>query len=291
MPPVMVYAVNFNNGNLHPIWNPNGWADMRMSTQVPGVTESWADGSGLGLRFIRTATPMAGAPADNSVYVMPPPGAVSLDTRFSMTVAFDLPLAEGLPDGGGATIPEPWAVALSVRGAGALGERAVHVTCQFNVKGELNGVRLNTPSALQNLSTTLPKVQAAPLDRPLDYSRYRRAEGEAEPPLFILEHAFCGIGAVQYGHAPGSGSLTLRSSREPEKRDHRVYSTAALSNGLAVTDNFIAAFGVSVVTLSGIGRVSARLRGFELSFNTAASLEPVPEPELGSGWPIPVRDP
>ena len=203
-----------------------------------------------------------------------------------MRVTFDRPFAEGLPTGGehgpfpseneipgappsegpslanvgafAVTTPEPWAVALSVSRESAIpgsdANRTVNVTCQFHRL--LNAVRLNTPFALQN-------DQAPALERPLEYGKYQGGfialpdgtDGEAPPPLFTLEHSFCGVAAEDT--QPGVGFLQIARTYHPrDLRDHRVYSAKAI--------DAIGALGVSLVALTGVGKMRVRIRTFSI---------------------------
>lgn len=275
MPPVETYAVSFKHGNLHPEANANNWPDMQQSSQVPGVSESVAESIGIKLRCVRDATVPSGTRVMNQLSVTPPRGAVPLDCRIFLSATFDLPYALPLPDS--PKFPEPWAVALTVYGdgGGVRTEAAVHVTCQFNRK--YDGVRLNTPSGLQQS----PVDQGRPIDSPLDYRKwqYRRINRWLYLPArrFTLEHAFCGWGLRDHGHVTGSGSLTMRDWRANEVRDHRVYSSADLSGGERATTH-IRSVGVALVTVSGVGEIGVRMRSFSVSFNVSA--EPHGDPVL-----------
>jgi hypothetical protein len=273
MPPLLTYAVNFNNGNLHPHVNLNGWPDMQFSPELAGVAEHSVDPYGLTMTFTRTASPPAGAPTESAVYLPPPrfsvpPHSYPLDTRLFMSVKFDLPKAELIP--GADTLPQPWAVALVVKGGGGSGDQEVYVTCQFRndpSQPQLNGVRLNTPKDPTTGIGALQNDKGLPLDSPLDYSNYGESWLWGPRASFRLEHAFCGFDSALNKHVPGSGALTIVSlfgllSRE----DRRVYSSNALSSG-GSDSSFIQALKISVTTRNGIGRISARLRQFALSFN------------------------
>lgn len=273
MPLVETYAVNFSNGTLAPMWNPNGWDDMQLSALTPGKTERTSSSEGFNLVVIRKD----GEPTvTNIISLTPPREALPLDTRLRMSVAFDGPNAVSSEKGKAA---EPWAVVLYVRAHGATGgfpgKRRVVATCQFNndqVNPRLNGVRVNIPSDIQ------PDKGAA-LDSPLDYSRYARREGASLGARFILEHNFCGWGNSINGHIPGSATLRILEPDGTERSDHRVYSSEAMTwqpPNLNIGIGGIESLGVALVTQSGVGRISVGLGGFGLSINESA--EPVPEP-------------
>jgi hypothetical protein len=59
-----------------------------------------------------------------------------------------------------------------------------------------------------------------------------------------------------------SGSAAAGGVRPIRKDDQRVYSNSGLSSG---QQSWIGALGVTVVTLTGSGQISARLRSFSLS--------------------------
>jgi hypothetical protein len=293
VPPVESYSVNFANGNLRPHWNSYLWDAMKEGESSPDDSpNSWGDYAGLNLTISRAITTSLDAttgrpPATKSVYLIPPPGVVTLDNRLMMRVEFDLPLAEPWvaspadkratlqPFAGDSTGPEPWAVALNVKFGyenDRTTDRAVTVTCQFSRDDD--GVRLNTPGSLQK------GERAGCLDSPLDYAKYQaRRDSEIldklyPPKRFILEHAFCGYGAAAAanGHTPGSGSLIIRQAGwfpEPDKTDHRVYSSSALS-AVGEPETSIGALGVSLVTAIGVGRLTVRLRTFTLFFMSSA---------------------
>jgi hypothetical protein len=175
--------------------------------------------------------------------------------------------------------PEPWAVSLNVKGGDGtlLAQKGVvHLTCQFN--RIYNGVRLNTPSGMEQSDFDQP----IPIDSPLDYVRYQSQlpswlEGLGldwlfAAPVFTLEHSFCGWGALDNRHNAGAGSLTMRKANGAEKKDHRVYSSKAKIDAPLNTQDepTVQSIGISVLTSSGVGRISARIRTFSLSFNHSA---------------------
>ena len=268
-PPITAYAVDFANGNLKPYVNPYGWPDFRLSTQVPGKTSASADYRGWKLSCMATGSALA-----NSLYLVLPqpdpvvggPPALPADVRAYMRVTFDLPhaiAADLVSD-----FTEAWAVAANLRidrSIDSIGTQQVNVTSQF-VKGAqqnipIDGVRLNTPGSLQQSD------QARRLDGPLDYSRYGPIWILFPPPLFILEHAFCGYAADANGHTPGNGELRIQFPLGGEKFDQRVFSNKALLPLPA--GSTIGAVGVSVATLTGTGTFGARLRSFKLSLDRA----------------------
>lgn len=170
------------------------------------------------------------------------------------------------------SVPEPWAVALSVSPTSdLLSDRMVNLTCQFN--RVFDGVRLNTPKDPQGTGS-LQADKAACLESPLDYGLYQGGymafpngtDGVVDPPIFSLEHSFCGWNAETNDHTPGSGTLKIYRSWQPEVQDHRVFSSDAIASYPGQV-TAIGALGVSLVTLSGFGRMSVRLRTFSIWVN------------------------
>ncbi|HKP68409.1 MAG TPA: hypothetical protein VJV05_03930 [Pyrinomonadaceae bacterium] len=276
MPFENVYRVNFANGNLQPDWNPIGWPRMKVTDPATAA----ADPEGLKLSLVRRPTGPAD-PLSTDVYVAPR-GGLSLDARLLLRVGFDLPNAvpARFPRGVEPIPPEPWAVTLWVSPTTQLASTtSLNVTCQFRTPG----IRLNTPGSLQ-------KDQGATSDAPLDYLSYQRHQARAPgsndyyievgPPVFTLEHSFCGWNARTNGHTPGMGALEILRpwlehppwSRNPKVKDHRVYSSTAMLPPGATTSiqDKIRALGVSIATINGMGRMSARLRTFEIWVNVSA---------------------
>lgn len=288
MPPKLVYAVNFARGNLSPENDPDGWGTMRLGgTVLVGSDNAFdsSDSGGLRLTIFRAAGSSANL-VTKSVYVFPrstpvvsprtsvsstgaptsSPAigagdfdatalALSLDIRLRLSVEFDRP--DALND----TV-YPWAVALIVKAKDTEidvpGEPMIPVTCQFNrgspIPQVLDGARVNTPGSEQ-------RDQQRPLyGPPLDYNQFKRGCLSLFPPRrFVLEHAFCGVGAAHeslptplLGYSVGSARLSIGS-----RWDMRVYSHKGLSNNAT-----IGALGVSIVTQRGEGQFSARLRRF-----------------------------
>ncbi|HSE41969.1 MAG TPA: hypothetical protein VLH08_14490, partial [Acidobacteriota bacterium] len=130
------------------------------------------------------------------------------------------------------------------------------------------GVRLNTPFSLQS-------DQPAYLESPLNYKSYQGGllapydDRWIAPPILSLAHSFCGIGANDIAHTSGCGFLKLTRIWPPELRDHRVYSSNTLIHQGSAAITSVGALGVSIATLRGEGRVSARLRSFSVSINHA----------------------
>ena len=294
MPFVKTYAVNFaNNNNLDPHVNLKGWPAMLLSTPTPNdLADRSLDDGGLNLKITRGLAVPAQSAAQNSVYVVPPDG-LSLDTRLFMRITFDRPQAEGLsknvqdPPGRHPetnTVPEPWAVALNVSPAPNVlnaPDSMVNVTCQFS-RGQNSGVRLNTPKDPRGFGS-LQTDPAANLESPLNYENYN---SELSQPIFTLTNSFCGWNSATNGHTAGSGSLKIFRGwvrdhrlpqhpwREPDEvKDHRVYSNNSFqrrygsAQGIEALGQGIEALGMSLVTLSGQGIMSVRLRTFELWFN------------------------
>jgi hypothetical protein len=254
LPPIPIYRVNFNDGNLQPALHVNGWGPMRQSGHVPGKIESRPEPGGLHLSYTRQ---LADALGENSVQIPLPAMALPLSIRMFTRVSFDSPRGTDvrLPINTLGEV-EPWAVALRV-GFGSLDASAIDgrsvVTCQFH----RTGVRLNTPLALQRDG---PSV----LDGPLDYNKYQ-GSWFRRPTRFYLEHAFCGVTPQQNPHVTGSGSLSLL----PGRNDHRVYSSKTSSGATAA---FIKELSIILtMTDSSFGRISARLRTFTLYVQDNAS--------------------
>lgn len=191
--------------------------------------------------------------------------------RFAEEIESPGSLSPGLgPIGGKYSVPEPWAVALNVSPTSdLLSDRMVNLTCQFN--RTFDGVRLNTPKDPQGLGA-LQVDKAACLESPLEYGPYQGGymafpngtDGVVDPPVFSLEHSFCGWNAMTNGHTPGCGWLKIHRSWQPEVQDHRVFSSNALASSSAQT---IGALGISLVTQSGFGRIRVRLRTFSIWVN------------------------
>jgi hypothetical protein len=321
MPFKEIYAVSFENGNLHPHLNVNDWDDMQRSPATPDNQAEWLPHwAGTTFRITRGPVVADDTPdAKNSVFVVPPAGSLSIESRVLLRATFDSPLAEGFdtngnlhpipsfgsgPDHGPLggefeepgksvvipgdpnsapalpasqlSITEPWAVTLNVGVDGDfIPDTTVHLTCQFNRRAP-SGVRVNTPSALEN---NLPTEQADYLESPLNYSSYQGgliAPGDdrwIQPPVFSLAHSFCGVGANanDIRHTSGTGFLKLTRISPPELRDHRVYTSSSLIHDGTSEIRSIGALGISVVTGSGVGRLSARLRSFSVSINNPLS--------------------
>lgn len=176
------------------------------------------------------------------------------------------------PSVGEVSVPEPWVVALSVSPASdLLSDSMLVLTCQFNSR--LNGVRLNTPRNAQGTGP-LQTDTALCLETPLNYDIYQGGymafpngtDGVVDPPIFSLEHSFCGWNAAANKHTPGCGWLKIYRSWQPEAQDHRVFSSDAFTSSPGQV-TAIGALGVSLVTLNGFGRMSVRLRTFSIWVN------------------------
>jgi hypothetical protein len=303
MPFTKIYDVNFSNGNLHPHLNLKNWPNMKLtSTSNPApeglvlevirgpVTDENINGDHPALNTIDTVeTPGIISNARSDIFIQFPKRGLPIDSRLSMSVTFDLPQAEGfLPDGGlvpinlpgispagPVSIPEPWGIGLSISPTSDLSSNyKVITTCQFH--RVLNGIRLNTPTE-QGVGT-LQSDKATPLETPLNYSSYRGGytvlpngrEVQSEPPLFTLTFSFCGWGTIANKHSVGCGFLKIAHSWKPEAEDHRVFSSNALIQVLDPVTFFrteIRSLGISVGTVNGVGKISARMRSFSLSIN------------------------
>jgi hypothetical protein len=241
MPSVQVYTVDFSSGNLVPTLDANGWGAMKLGNSGPSNNPT-SSGEPQGLALTVSAQ---GGPAANGAYVVFGPGALALETRLLMQVEFDRPniVPPASPNTG---TPEPWAVALNVKFGNenfVAAEPMVTVTCQFN--RQLNGVRLNTPGHQEGDQATI-------LVSPLDYS-------QLSPGRILLEHHFCGKKAPGR-YSIGYGSLSI--GPPIKKNDQRVFSSTGLSGG---QQSWIGALGVTLVTLTGVGQITVRLRNFSIS--------------------------
>jgi hypothetical protein len=239
MPAVHVYKVEFGHGNLLPSLDVHGWGAMRLGGTT-GNTNLTSSTDPQGLTLAVTAD---GGAAAHGAYVVLGNGVLSLESRLLMQVEFDRPLGKPAANGG---TPEPWAVALNVKFGDesfVVNEPMVAVTGQFN--RQFDGVRLNTPGHQEG-------DQAAVLVTPLDYAHL-------SPGRFVLEHHFCGRRAAGR-YSIGYGTLSI--GPPIRKDDQRVCSNIGLSSG---QQTWIGALGVTVVTLTGSGEISARLRSFSLA--------------------------
>lgn len=237
MPSTQVYAVDFGQGNLAPSLDSNGWGAMKLGNSGAAANPTTAaDPQGLTLAVTATGTPAA-----IGAYIVLAANALSLASRLLMRVEFDRPDAQHTPAAAG--VPEPWAVALNVKFGNEnfiANEPMTTVTCQFN--RQFNGVRLNTPGHQEG-------DQAAVLVSPLNYP-------QLSPGRFMLGHHFCGRNAAGR-YSIGLGTLSI--SPPIGLDDERMYSSVGLSGG---QQTWIGALGVTVVTLNGAGRITARLRSF-----------------------------
>ncbi len=301
MPFGKLYAVNFANGNRHPHPDLEGWGDLLFAPPVSALlANSYGVTEGLVLELARGEA--AGADAAQTALYLAPAGGIALDSRLLMRVTFDRPRAEGFPldshgefaeeieraqrstgeegrparvaeipgsafppDFGSApgtlTVPESWAVALILSPGQDLAQPQMSIaTCQFRT----HGVRLNTPGSIQ-------RDTAETLESPLDYDAYKGGAialpdgsvGEFEAPLFTLEHSFSGIEPAHRVPTVDCGLLTISRSWLEPRRDHRLFSSDALTSPLAPS---IGALGVALASL-GVGRMTVRLRSFEVLRN------------------------
>lgn len=236
MPPTLVYAVDFKQGNLSPSPDANAWGPMRLGSSGPGGgPASAAHAKGL----LLSATPVSEFVAIGPFVVLEE-GDLAVAGRFVMRVEFERPTAEPpVPPASGA--PEPWAVVSVVKYDDEIPERSgfAGVSCQFRAPG----VRLNTPGAREG-------DQAVHLTD-LDY--------EAPTP-YTLEHYFCGLTIAQ-GYTTGFGSLTLG---RPVEADQRSYSSVALVRSPDQPE-WIGALGVALASVTGSGHIEVRLRSFSVS--------------------------
>jgi hypothetical protein len=263
MPPVLIYSVDFSNGNLAPSVDTNNWGAMQIGNSGAGdKPEKYNDSKGLTLSVVRASATQNDA--NHSVYVLPAT-AIPVATRLLLHTEFDRPWAQqnyvplsptnNQTQGSNTTTAgSPWAVGIGPKFGGVNdlpADKRIPVTCQFNNTSG-NGVRLNTPGHMQlDMST--------PLATPLDYSNYWPANATN---LFTLEQAYCGLNSAAppagTGYVVGSGALTIGS-----KHDQRVFSNPAFS-GAGAQPN-IDALGITLVTQKGIGQIQVRLRNFSIS--------------------------
>ncbi len=244
MPAIMVYSVDFRDGNLSPEIDVSGWGAMTQGSSAGATVGSSSDSNGLNMSVSRHYN----APqfASHSVFVLLPANSCPVQTRLRLRTQFDRPEAVRLPVpeslDPATTDPEPWAVALNIKLGGlpdVYQEPMMTVTCQFN--RDRNGVRLNTPGSLQ-------RDDAKVMLTPLDYGHFGAKR-------FVLEHTYCGFNIDTIGHSAGSGALSI-AGLDP---DQRVFSNNKLSVG-----QWIGALGISIATIDGIGRLSVHLRKFSV---------------------------
>lgn len=267
MPPVLIYTVDFSNGNLAPSLDINNWGAMQIGNSgAADKPEKYSDSKGITLSVFRAPSAPAGHDANHSVYVLPGSPVLAVATRLLMRAEFDRPWAQqnyvplsptnNQTQGSNTTTAgAPWAVGIGPKFGGVNdlpADKRIPVTCQFNnVTG--NGVRLNTPGHLQG------NDMSTPLDSPLDYSNYWPAN---TTNMFSLEQAYCGLNSMALpagnGYVVGSGALTIGN-----KHDQRVFTNAAFSTAGAQAN--IDALGVTLVTQKGVGQIQIRLRSFSVA--------------------------
>jgi hypothetical protein len=266
MPPVLIYKVDFSNGNLAPSLDAHGWGAMQIGSSGAGdKPEKFSDSKGLTLSIYRAPGTPAGHDANHSVYVLPGANVLPVATRLLMRAEFDSPWARPnyvqlsptnyQTQGSNTTqAGSPWAVGIGPKFGGVNdtpADKRIPVTCQFN-NVTTNGVRLNTPGHVQGDMST-------PLVSPLDYADFWPANATN---LFTLEQAYCGLKSsappAGKGYAVGSGALNIGS-----RNDQRVFSNEGFSSPGAQT--YIDALGVTLVTQQGIGQIIVRLRSFSVS--------------------------
>jgi hypothetical protein len=267
MPPQEVYSVDFSNGNLTPVSSVS-WGDLVAGGSPDGTKSAEPVSRGLLLRAGRKTGDRG---VSNSLYVLPPEGALPFQSRLRMRVWFEQPYARvwpalPVPPGereGPVTQLENWAIGLKLKFGRAPDpddEPFIAVTCQFNRRGDQSGIRVNGVGDDQ--------ADLSPyLDSPLDYQKYRAAWFPFwRPPRFMLEFNHCGIQAgpatnppmdpPQLGYAVGSASLSIGA-----RSDHRPFSNRALSTG---EQDWIGALGVSLATIRGVGQYQVVLRRFTI---------------------------
>ena len=266
MPPVLIYSVDFSNGNLAPSLDTNGWGAMQLGSSGAGdKPEKYSDAKGLTLSVYRAPGTPAGHDVNHSVYVLPGANVVPVATRLLLRAEFDRPWAQenyvpltptnNQTQGSNTTqAGSPWAVAVGPKFGGlndTPADKRIPVTSQFN-NVTSNGVRLNTPGHVQGDMST-------PLDSTLDYSNYWPAN---TTNLFTLEQAYCGLKSSAppggKGYAVGCGALSIGN-----RHDQRVFSNEGFSAAGAQT--WIDALGITLVTQVGIGQIMVRLRSFSVS--------------------------
>jgi hypothetical protein len=299
-------------GTHDPSWIPA----VRLQTLPP---PNDPEGLGLVLKAFRASdAPTSNADVSHSVYVIPTANKLPVESRLLMSLYFDQPFGEmtsgedsskttdrmrsrdlsGVQKapgsiGGYAFSPEPWAVGVKVKKfatravdpqgnpifVDTQGDPFIGVTCQFRS----TGVRLNTPSALQQDGS----YTATDLNSPLNYDQYQGPQpadhdapptSHSVPTPFVLQFLFCGVQAVPnpppprnpLGYAVGWGFLSIGT-----KSDQRVFSRDSLWE-LTFPLDTIAAFGASVATQTGNGTFGARLRTFAVDLWPAIPVSPIP---------------
>ncbi len=265
MPPVLIYSVDFANGNLAASMDTHSWGAMQIGNSGAGdKPEKFSDSKGLTLSVYRAPSTPAGHDANHSVNVLLGANVVPVASRLLLRVEFDRPWAQqnyvpltptNNQTQGSNTTPagSPWAVGIGPK-CGTVndqpGDKRIPVTCQFN--RTMNGVRLNTPGHLQGDVSTL-------LDSLLDYANYWPAN---TANLFSFEQAYCGLRSAARpagnGYVVGSGGLDIGN-----RHDQRVFSNEGFSGTGAQA--WIDALGVTLVTQVGVGQFTVRLRNFAVS--------------------------
>jgi hypothetical protein len=263
MPPVLIYSVDFSNGNLAPSLDANHWGAMQLGNSGPGDNpEKFSDSKGLTLSVYRAPATPVGHDANHSVYVLPGANVLPVATRLLLRAEFDSPWARpnyvalaptNYQTQGSNTnqAGSPWAVGLGLKFGGVndvATDKRIPVTCQFN-NVTSHGVRLNTPGHLQGDMST-------PLVGPLDYADFW-------PPnatnIFTLEQLYCGFKSsappAGNGYAVGSGALSIGN-----RKDQRAFSNKDFSAAGAQT--YVDALGITLVTQQGVGQIIVRLRSF-----------------------------
>jgi hypothetical protein len=262
MPFEEIYAVDLaNNTAMTPRIDKFGWKEMKHVDEAPlGQDEH-------GMTF---QTPNK----HQGVFVRPPVGSLSIESRILVELTFDLPTQV-------AGTPLLWAVTVDLANDENLLATAESATasCQFNHRDRPFGVRLNTPSALEKpdapgltfVSADLAD-QAAFLDNPVDFhGNMNLSKYWPTPTLFTLSLSYCGVKAGKLGYTSGNTSLKMEDDgRVPlNLNDHRVYTSL-----FPIPNNSIGVLGAGVsVGRKSVGTVSARLRTFSVRINV-----PLPEP-------------
>ena len=101
MPFKEIYAVSFENLNLHPHLNLLNWPDMQLMVTPDSQGEWLPHWAGTTLRITRGPVVDATTPAvKNNAFVVPPVGSLPIESRLLLRATFDSPLAEGFDSDG-----------------------------------------------------------------------------------------------------------------------------------------------------------------------------------------------
>jgi len=263
------YQCDFNSSPFEPSVNTNGWRPLQLSSNAPreliaGSTRR----ARLGVERPQTAT----MPAICGLLVAPT--SLAAGSRFRVRLWFDRVQGEGFDANGqlvpiddigassGLTSPEDWEVGSSIGKNNDLNHdptTQVDVMCRISNLGAGNGgsAGVKTSGTLENGGEVITLMQI--LRYPL-----------LADTLFKLEHVFNGMAvSVMHPYTLGSGLLRYFFHADIDEAFHAMevpvaYSTNVFQNPSAP----IGALGVTLMTEAGVGRISVRLRRFEISILT-----------------------